>query len=209
MLSDLVELEREISRALEARAGLIDPQRLEALEALGYLGGNPAAAELEGPLPDPKERVDTVVEFERALQLLRRRRPGEALTILKALADREPNSASIHEVLGGTLLSVQQLGDARRVFERVLELRPGDGKVLMNLGLLAISAREIDSAVSYLEQAHAARPDDPIVLLNLGQLHFQVRGDRERGRPYLERFIELAPEDRAVPDMRKLLASAN
>jgi arylsulfatase A-like enzyme len=208
MLSELADLESEISRTLEPRTELIDPQRLEALEALGYVGSSAAAPEPEGSLPDPKERVDTILEFEQALDLLNRRRTREALTLLEELARREPNSASIHEVLGGTLLSAQQLGDARKIFERLLVLKPGDGKVLMNLGLLAISAREMDAAVAYLEQAHAARPDDPLVLLNLGQLYYHVRGDHERGRPYLERFVELAPEDRAAPDIRKLLERA-
>jgi len=98
--------------------------------------------------------------------------------------------------------------DGFKVIERLLQLKPGDGKVLMNLGLLAISAGEIDTAVEYLEQARAARPDDPLVLLNLGQLHYHVRGDHERGRLYLERFVELAPDDRAAPDIRRLLERA-
>jgi len=208
MLAQLAELEREISRTLEAGTEAIDPQRLEALEALGYVGGGRVESEPLASLPDPKDRVDTILEFEKALDLRAQRRTAEALTLLKQLAQREPDSAAIHDTLGGSLLAAREPEEAREVFERLLQLKPGDGKVLMNLGLLAISAGEIDTAVEYLEQARAARPDDPLVLLNLGQLHYHVRGDHERGRLYLERFVELAPGDRAAPDIRKLLESA-
>jgi len=206
MLAELENLERSVSRDLGDRPEL-DPERLAALRALGYVGHGESRDETDGPLPDAKERIATLHVMGRARRMLSQGQPEEALAVLDDLARREPDSPRVLELQGSTLLAQREFDRARGVYLRILEIDPDSGKALMNLGLLALSAGDVDSAVDLLERARDVMPDDPLILLNLGQVYFQTLGDRERGRAHLERYLELTPQDRSAEAVRRLLAA--
>jgi tetratricopeptide (TPR) repeat protein len=157
--------------------------------------------------PDPKSRLPTIHDLGEARRLIAEGRHAKALALLEQVAEREPQSANGLELMGSTYLSVRRYQDAGRAYERLLELDPRNLPALTNMGMLAVSVRNAPAAISYFERAPEVSPDDPIVLLNLGQLRFRVLGDRERGRPLLERFLQVAPDDPAAGMVSQLLAA--
>jgi len=207
MLAELAELERSISREAPAADLPIDSERRRVLESLGYVvsAGPPPAEALS--LPDPKSRLQTIYDLGKVRRFLSENRYPEALTLLQEVESREPQSRNVLELMGSTYLSVRKFQDAGRAYTRLLELDPENLAALTNLGMLAVAVRNAPAALSYLERARAVSPDDPLVLLNLGQIRFRVLGEKEEGRPLLERFLEVAPDDPAAPMVRGLLAA--
>jgi Flp pilus assembly protein TadD len=78
--------------------------------------------------------LDPVDALRQADELLRRRRPGDALAVLAPLLSDEPNSRAVLELAGRAWFSSAQLGRAETAFARLVELDPTDAYARFALG---------------------------------------------------------------------------
>jgi choline-sulfatase len=87
------------------------PEELKKLAALGYISVSPGTP-ADGPLPDPKDKVEALTEIKRLFELYYAGRYGEAIVSARTLVGREPQVLSAWSMLSDSLDHAGRLGDA-------------------------------------------------------------------------------------------------
>ena len=182
----------------------VDDAALRALQQLGYAGGESLAGP-EDAGADPKDRVASIVSYQRAKELLEAGRPGEALPLLEDLARESPDSSELLAKLGLAHARLGHWPAAEASLGRALDLDPRNVSALVNLAGVFLSLDQPAPARSLLEQALRFDPDEALAHLNLGAVEERL-GHPASARRHLERFLELVPDDERVPAVRAAVA---
>jgi len=113
----------------------VDPETLERLKSLGYVGfsSGGSAAGAGKQLPDPKLKIAIYNQMNRAIELSRRGRIPMAITILEQVAQREPTMPVVHFLLGSEYLAQGQSLRAVEAFRETLRHNPGSNVARFNL----------------------------------------------------------------------------
>ncbi|HVS08592.1 MAG TPA: tetratricopeptide repeat protein, partial [Planctomycetota bacterium] len=146
---------RELDRSLSP-PGQDDAEALARLAALGYLSGGAGAA--EGPLPDPKDRVEVIGQLGRAASFGQEGKWREAADIYRDIVEREPRMALVWQQLGGALVRLDQRREAIEAYEKALELSRGAPHLATTLAELHFEAGDLDRARRHAELAGDREP---------------------------------------------------
>lgn len=130
----------------------------------------------------------------------------EALAIaddLLAEDPKDPDALSIrYEVF-------RRNGDSENLQLALEELQSADPEGVVESfyqhGVMLYEDNQLEAAINAFETALSALPDDPYTHLMLGKT-LTSHGDYEAAVEHLKRFIELAPDDPAVPEAEELIA---
>ncbi len=141
-----------------------DPESLERLAALGYVGGaasskQPAPA---GGLPDPKDRLEQYNRYSRGVNaaLAARRRGDQAAVVhtLEPLAREFSGQYSVVSYLGQALLELRRFEEALPYLEKARDLSPKAGPTWARLAEALAGAGRPDDALAAAEKGLAASP---------------------------------------------------
>lgn len=178
-----------------------DPETLEKLAALGYLGSNAAPA--EGDLPDPKAWIQAAnADAELAQQLFDERRFEEALVPLKSLVARNPKRTDAWRQLGAALKELGRYQEALQAFGKTLELTRGSPQVLFQAGQVLVHLGRLDEARRH---ADLAAEKEPVLAAELRLEIALAEGDLDAAMAQLDvRF----GQDKVSRRGRMLLAAA-
>ncbi len=147
----------------------------------------------------PRRRVRELVN--RGAQLLRSRRPGEAIALLEEAYALDPEDVTVAINLGGAYILQERFAEAIPILEAASERDPDNAMVWTNLaaaylGRLDRATPEMqERAIAAFERALQADPEAPHVNYNLG-LIYRARGDLERACAHFWRALEVDPGDR-------------
>ncbi|HVQ29271.1 MAG TPA: sulfatase-like hydrolase/transferase, partial [Vicinamibacteria bacterium] len=112
----------------EPKPGDIDPEALERLRALGYVGGSGAssspAAKDPGPRPDPKDRLPLLQELQKAQGLRDEGRLEESARLLEELARKDPQNPEVPFTLASVHFRRNDFAASIAGLRRALELNP-------------------------------------------------------------------------------------
>jgi choline-sulfatase len=141
---------------------------VQALAALGYVSGLPAAVGAGGDSllqathdrPDPGDKLPEFVAFTEAEETIRRGQPGAALARLEPILQKNPDSAWAHWLVGLALYEDGREDEALTQYQAVLRLRPRWLKAQLNIARLHRRLEQTDEAVSAYEAAVALDPGD-------------------------------------------------
>jgi choline-sulfatase len=161
----LARVEQRPAAAAE-RSG--DPQVLESLRALGYVGGAPAAGEAPPGLPDPKDRVAERDALLRGEGLLRRGDFDGALRQFEAVLRADPKNRFAVLRSGIALL---KKGDARAAAARLraaVDLDPGQAETRYALADALTRAGDNAAAVPQWMETVRLQPRRTAAWSNLG-----------------------------------------
>ncbi|MEV4754249.1 cytochrome c-type biogenesis protein CcmH [Micromonospora sp. NPDC049559] len=130
--------------------------------------------------------------------------PGRAGTgaATEPVAGRTGDPVADRLVLARSMEEQGRYDAAAEIYRDVLEQRPAD-EVRLRLAFTLIRSGEVDRAERLAAEVLAGRPDAPDALLMLG-LARRAGGRRDAEEP-LRRFLVLAPEHPAAPEVRRLL----
>ena len=117
-------------------------------------------AELAGHM---NSRVETNATTNLAVGLTRLEKADEAVSLLRALHDRSPATATSLNALGNAFASGNNHADALAAFEQALPLQPDDILLLCNAATAAKRAGNEPAARGYLARAKACDPQSPAV----------------------------------------------
>lgn len=128
--------------------------------------------------------------------------PDEAIALLKAHLNRNPESRNTRLTYARALVSAREFDAARDQFRTLLDSAPDDRDLMYAVGLLSAQLEDYDGAVPLLEGAlQAGHPEADGIRLNLGQIA-ERRGDPERalqwyrsveqGRNHLDAQVRIA-----------------
>jgi arylsulfatase A-like enzyme/Flp pilus assembly protein TadD len=186
-----------IERIGDSEAGsspeAIDPEALEHLRSLGYVG---STVRVEGDLPDPKDRIANLSLLSRvsreAAEAMRAGRHDHALRLFEQAIAVEPNFLDAHQQRGNALLRMGRAADAVAALERALELNPDNVATLHELAKAHLAAGDARTGLALLQRVHSISPEVPTA--------YFTRADAlvELGRPQeavaeLERLLQVDP----------------
>ena len=179
----------------EPKPGRIDPEALEKLRALGYVGAGSDGSPVQlrsGPLPDAKDRVGSLQELQKAQALKDAGRLDEAAPILEKLAREDPANSDVPLTLASIYFQNKNYEAAIAAGRRVLELNPHYAVAVLDLALSYQAAGRIDEAIAGFERTLELLPDNVKALLSLAEIHY-ARGDRQKAFDYYQHAARVVP----------------
>ena len=207
MIEEAATLDREMATAAPATAaGQPDPETLQRLRSLGYVGvASKAAGSARGP--DPKdtiaERREYRVLMSEAIDDLRARRPAEAIVKLKRLVEINERAYDLHLMLGQAYEQQGQLPQALGEYELAAILNPDTANPLLSAAEIHIALNDPTAARKRLDEAARIEPGSFDVALVTGRLL-----EREgRTSEALAAYEKAAAVNPANPRPRTLLVS--
>jgi arylsulfatase A-like enzyme/Tfp pilus assembly protein PilF len=125
--ADLQRITGRFTSAPSTTAAQPDAATVQRLQALGYVGAF-APVTASGGTVDPKDRVAEYrayrTRFNRALGLLGRNRPAEAIPVLKQLLQTNVRAFEVHLYLGNAYLVQEKHDAALAEFDAASQLNP-------------------------------------------------------------------------------------
>jgi arylsulfatase A-like enzyme len=193
-------------------AGALSSEKaMEALAQLGYVAAPPAASRAATPAAplNPRDAVGHVNRFREVHSMRARGQVREAVELMRALEPVAGSSVYFYSQWGDMAGQVGNWAVAEHAFERVIELDPTVTEAWLNLGLVYAGQGNVQKAVRQYEALLELTPDHPGALINLGWTRQELLHDPAGARPYLQRFLEVAPRDPRAAQVRALLGRAS
>ena len=132
------------------------------------------------------------VLMAQGVALARLGRLADAAAMLERSREADPSNAMARVELGTVYLLAGQDARARTAFEDALKLDPGLAMAHHSLGLLAAKEGREDEALVHWRAALDRDPGHADALFRMGST-LARRGRGDEARPYLEKFLALAP----------------
>jgi tetratricopeptide (TPR) repeat protein len=130
----------------------------------------------------------------------------EALAIADRLLALDPGNA---EGLGIRYEAYRRMGDEAAANAALDELQAADPERIVDAyyqqGILLFNDGAAQEAVAAFERVLSADPEHARAHYQLGRAYLSA-GEYEKAKQYLQRFIEMAPEDPEVPSAREMLS---
>jgi choline-sulfatase len=174
------------------------PEELEALAALGYVGGVRAEDDAQSLLratrerPDMEDKMPAFDMINAAANALDAGRVDAAITTLRALLATDPHSSWAQILLGEALVKTGQREAALRSFQAADRLQPNRlGTVLNTARLLRETGRE-DEALAAYDHVLELTPGSNRSLIMEAAEYRAMRGDGNGGRQILENALTQA-----------------
>jgi arylsulfatase A-like enzyme/Flp pilus assembly protein TadD len=139
-----------------AAPSAVDEETAAKLASLGYLGSSVKTG--EGPLPDPKDRIHTLDDFGRALQLASGQRYAEAVPLFEQLVRENPSMLDSWESLGQSLQKLGRHQEALAAYEEAMKVSGGAGHVALSMASLLLDMGRLDDARKHAELGLATSP---------------------------------------------------
>jgi arylsulfatase A-like enzyme/tetratricopeptide (TPR) repeat protein len=200
----------DLHGAVEAgrRALAEDPHSVDSAAQLGHflndLGRPSETVALLAPYARPVNAdLDVLMTYGAALAENGQRKA--ALRALERARRIDPTSALAAFNLGTAHLLFGERKNAREAFEEALRLEPELGRAMGSLGVLAAKEGRPEEAVRLWKGAIGINPRDADSLYNLGT-RLADQGHVSEARPYLRRFLDVAPQALYGPDRARVRA---
>ena len=148
-------LDQLISGRSVTMPGSISREDLERLQALGYVGSQSSVpAQVAGDvLPDPKDKVETLETYRRAVGLAGERRYAEAIPLLRKVVSENPGMGDVWLQLAMLQVRAGQMPQALAAYQRFVELHPSDPSGLLGVAGVYLDLKQYDKAARHAELA--------------------------------------------------------
>lgn len=131
--------------------------------------------------------------YARALELHRRGRPAEAISLYTRIVKEIPQAMEAYYNLGLALYQTDQYSQAVSAYTRAAELCPDDADILYNLGLAYKKDNRYAEAEEAYLKALQLNPSDPDILYNLGCC-YRDAGEVEHASLVFSRLLDMVPD---------------
>lgn len=189
-----LEMERLAGSAADAapERGKLDPDTLQRLAALGYVGGavdvDPSAV-----LADPKEKVGLFRRMGLAKNAAQDGRVEEAIAQMRGVLAEDPAIVDAHFTLGNWLRRVGRTDEAIAAFKQVLALKPDNELAVGNLAGIYRARGQVTAAIEGYRRALELDRRNPQTWYQLATLYLDERQVAEAEGTFRE-ALEANPE---------------
>jgi choline-sulfatase len=143
----------------------VDPETLQKLQALGYVGGGPAGGTAAGPLADPKDKIAVFEAYKSALGLRRSGKDLEAVTALRAVVKDSPGMLDAWQTMGLALARLNRVPEAVLALETALRLDPSRGAVHLALAKVYQVTGQVGPLEKHAQAAALTAPGEGFEIL--------------------------------------------
>jgi arylsulfatase A-like enzyme/tetratricopeptide (TPR) repeat protein len=154
----------------------LDPETLQRLAALGYVGGGPRV-DPEAVLPDPKDKIGLFEKMGDARSLAKKESLEEAVAAIRAVIAEDPGIIDAHTSLGGWLRELKRPQEAIAAYKQALEIDPKNEMALAALAEAYRVQGQPDAAIEGYRTVLKLEPRQPHMWYQLATLYLDL------GRP--------------------------
>lgn len=177
---------------------VVNPSRKdrERLASLGYLT-TMSAPKTDGPLPDPKDKVDFLNKFDSARRLMSQTKYDEVIRIAHGLLENEPNNVDTFMMLG---VSYSRVGKPRLAipwFRKSLKEKPDYNDAMINLLRVLNASGQYKLAIKEGNEFLKLFPDDNVIYGHVGDAYFYT-GNFDRALEHLFKAVKIEPQNSNV-----------
>jgi arylsulfatase A-like enzyme/Tfp pilus assembly protein PilF len=200
MKERLGRLESVYSDRRSAQAGgnlPVEPDELEKLAALSYVGGVLSAGSRAvnfGKLPDPKDRLPIFQLISEAGRDAARGRYGQAILNLQRVTADDPAVAAAWMLLGRCHYAQKAYEPARRAFARLVALQPQSLEGLFFVAACDFYLKRMQEAEAGLQKVLKLNPNYSYAHKYLGFL-YQAEGKTGAAIREFRAVADMAPDD--------------
>jgi arylsulfatase A-like enzyme/Tfp pilus assembly protein PilF len=166
----------------------LDPETLQRLAALGYVGGGPRV-DPEAVLPDPKDKIGLFERMGAARGLAKQEKLDEAVTAMRAVIAEDPGIIDAHTALGGWLRKLKRPDEAIAAYRRALEIQPENEAALSELAEVYRAQGKPEAAIEGYRTALRLEPRQPNVWYQLATLYLDL-GREAEAKETFEKALE-------------------
>lgn len=135
----------------------IDAEEAAKLAALGYLGST-VPTNPDEILPDPKDKIETFRDIQKAFTLARKGEPQEALALIDSILEDNPRMLDVWGLRARTLVTLGRERDAIEAAREGLRLSPNASHLAIQIANLSIELGELDQARDHAELVLSSEP---------------------------------------------------
>lgn len=165
--------------SVQRSRGAVDPNTVEELRALGYLGFADIGSATNVPepslLPDPKDRIGEQNLLHTALMAAEDNRPVDARRALQNVLQLNPDSFPALQHLGELQLAAGEYRDAAEILKQAHQIWPGNAAVLYEEGQAWDKAGDTAAAGEALESSLKLNPRQFAARLLLGLVYLRLK----------------------------------
>jgi arylsulfatase A-like enzyme/Tfp pilus assembly protein PilF len=170
----------------------LDPETLQRLAALGYVGGGPKV-DPEAVLPDPKEKIGLFERMVEARALAKRKKLDEAVAAMRGVIAEDAGIIDAHTSLGGWLRELKRPDEAIAAYRRALEIDSRNEGALASLADEYRAQGKPDAAIEGYRTVLKIEPRQPHMWYQLATLYLDI-GREADARRTLEEALRHNPE---------------
>ncbi len=186
--------ERQKASDKPAASGGVDPQTIEHLRQLGYLGTDPGSTTVPEPslLPDPKDKIALHNLIHGAMMAEEGGKPEAARAAFTRAVEMDPDSAVANVQLGRLEVEQGEYASAARHLARARQLRAEDSAAAWYHGQALEKLGDLAGARSALEETLRLSPGQYDARLLLGRVFRGLKNARA-AEDQLEAAVLLKP----------------
>jgi arylsulfatase A-like enzyme/Tfp pilus assembly protein PilF len=170
----------------------LDPETLQRLAALGYVGGGPKV-DPEAVLPDPKDKIGLFERIGDARALAKKEKLEEAVAAMRAVIAEDPGIIDAHTALGGWLRELKRPEEAVAAYRRALEIDPRNEGALASLAEVYRAQGKPEAAIEGYRTVLKLEPRQPHMWYQLATLYLDL-GRETEARKTFEEALRHNPE---------------
>jgi len=139
--------------------------------------------------------------LDRAVAAFKQKKHGQALELLKAMLEKDPQDFLAWTLFGAIYLAENKLTESSQALGKALQLKPDFILALITMGELELTQTNFERAIEFLSRAVEVNPESAQANHLLGEAYLKAKkGSRAVG--YLNKAIELAPIEKAEIHLR-------
>jgi arylsulfatase A-like enzyme/cytochrome c-type biogenesis protein CcmH/NrfG len=189
----LEDIFKKYSSDYSANEQSLDPENLEKLRALGYVGGGRVPTEEGKALADPKDKIDVANDLHDAMHAVESDQLEKAVTLLRRVLAADPQIYAAQYQLG---IALSQLGRPKEAVEplrKALALLRDSAMAQYELGIALFESGQWKASVPHFEAAVAQMPNHVDAVFSLAAVY--ARTDRiPEAKDLLQSALKIEPE---------------
>jgi len=170
----------------------LDPDTLQRLAALGYVGGGPRV-DPGALLPDPKDKIGFFTRLGKARALARQEQLEQAVAAMRAVVAEDPGIIDAYTSLGGWLQQLKRLDEAVASYRKALEIDPQNELALTALAETYRLQGRPQAAVEGYRTALRRQPRQPHLWYQLATVYLDL-GRRDEAEATFRQALEHNPK---------------
>lgn len=135
----------------------VDAEEAAKLAALGYLGSTVQTSPDE-VLPDPKDKIDTFRDIQKAFTMARKGEQQEALALIDAILADNPRMLDVWALRSRTLATLGREQEAIEAAKEGLRLAPNASHLAIQIANLSLELGDLDQARDHAELVVSSEP---------------------------------------------------